>query len=1432
MSRKYILTWTAIAFSAILFSVLQTTWASSGDSAVNVCGGLSQEAENGQFFGEMQIGNDKGASGGKYVFTSESVGENATFENNPHKVEFCIEVPQGGDYQINTWVNARNSSHDSMFVAIDGEPSAGYLWDVTLSNGFIKDTVRDRGKNGPKTITLSKGTHTLTFSNREPDTKLDRFEVIKVGGLDPEVTIAPTLVPTEAVTQVPTQIPPTQTPNAESCGGLEQEAELAALFGGMTVGTDSKASGGKFIYTSSEHGKSTKAIAPEHRAEFCVEIEEAGDYEIMGWVKAADQESDSFYVTVDNAPAQGYLWDPKRSDEFTEDLVNDRGKSDPQIVYFSKGEHVVAVYHREPNTQLDKIKLSLVSGSSQPATPTVVSENPTATPVETTPTAVLPTATATATSVPVSTCGGMIQEAELAILNGGMSIGTDSSASGGKFIYTPTGFGKSTKAIDQFNWAEFCVTIPEDGEYKIIGRAQANDINKDSFYVTIDNGPAKGYLWDIKKSSTFINDEINDRGKTDPQIIRLTAGEHSLKIYNREPGTLLDRIEFVQLSGGGVPIEPTVTEIAPTLAPTIAPPVATPTEVNNACGGLLQEAEAASLYGQMAIGSSSSASGGKYVSAPSSAGESSSASAAEHRVDFCVTITEPGGYRIIGRVQTNNSGRDSFFVVLDGNTAESYLWDVRHNDSFVNDEVNNRKKADPQLVLLGAGEHTISIINREPGVKLDRIELVKVSGSAPVQPTPTKTPVPVATATSVPPTVTATQPPVATSTPVATATATAQPGGAICGGLEQEAENATLFGGMTVGYDGGASGGRFIFVSSSRGNALTIDQINRAEFCITVPATGEYQIEALVKAVDGGSDSFYVTVDQAPAAGYLWDVTHNSKFVSDYVNDRGKSDPQIIFLSQGEHIVSVHHREPGTQLDKIKVVLAADSGGGGVIPQPTTTPVSTVAPPTATPIANGNGNVYYVSRNGNNANGQSWATAWNELSRINWSVLKAGDTVYIDGGSSSMTYRTTLKPAKSGTSDKPILLQLSAENGRNGQAIFFGGNRVPLPECGVKSWNDSQHKSAGSNAIYFDSGISNIIVDGRKMPGIVIHGWKSNGIQFNRNNTRNITLRYMEIYNNGGVRTENDGGVQIINPSHSDSGIEFAGVGHKFHFMRIHDNSADAIQSASAYNNMDNFELTDSWLYNQRPHSGSDNSPSSDICTSSNRSGCDEYGAPQMGPDYWNYPNTPRREAFNWCTHSDGVQIYTGNDFNTMTIKRTIIGPNFMTGLILGDRNSSSTTAWVNNLTLEDVVITRFMHNGLGMKNPADHAGENWRLKNVTIYGHQSNTQKGALQMDWSRGSNHVIEKTVMVYGEPKFADGHVTFNNNCEWNLYNKKSIGGQKVDPKFKNINGGDVFEPNLNVDFATVFKDDYTPTESRCSGLGSGTYSVSKLLSNFNR
>jgi hypothetical protein len=118
-------------------------------------------------------------------------------------------------------------------------------------------------------------------------------------------------------------------------------------------------------------------------------------------------------------------------------------------------------------------------------------------------------------------------------------------------------------------------------------------------------------------------------------------------------------------------------------------------------------------------------------------------------------------------------------------------------------------------------------------------------------------------------------------------------------------------------------------------------------------------------------------------------------------------------------------------------------------------------------IAPAAGATYYISRSGSNTDGRSWATAWNELDQIDWSVVQPGDTLLIDGGQQrcnlpvvvtdnsnqptpagcGMEYNTTLAVEASGTVVEPITIRLADESGRNGTARIFGGRSRSLPYC-------------------------------------------------------------------------------------------------------------------------------------------------------------------------------------------------------------------------------------------------------------------------------------------------------------------------------------------------------------------------------------------------
>ena len=46
----------------------------------------------------------------------------------------------------------------------------------------------------------------------------------------------------------------------------------------------------------------------------------------------------------------------------------------------------------------------------------------------------------------------------------------------------------------------------------------------DSFFVQVDGGPSDGYLWDVRNSSSYGNDYVNDRYGADPVTLTLAPG--------------------------------------------------------------------------------------------------------------------------------------------------------------------------------------------------------------------------------------------------------------------------------------------------------------------------------------------------------------------------------------------------------------------------------------------------------------------------------------------------------------------------------------------------------------------------------------------------------------------------------------------------------------------------------------------------------------------------------------------------------------------------------------------------------------------------------------------------------------------------------------------------------------------------------------------
>jgi hypothetical protein len=83
-----------------------------------------------------------------------------------------------------------------------------------------------------------------------------------------------------------------------------------------------------------------------------------GNYMILGWVKAPDTNSNSFYVNVDAQPTDPtMIWNVPVSPSLTGRFVTWQGVSDnvAKVFFLSAGTHQIIVRGREGNTQLENI---------------------------------------------------------------------------------------------------------------------------------------------------------------------------------------------------------------------------------------------------------------------------------------------------------------------------------------------------------------------------------------------------------------------------------------------------------------------------------------------------------------------------------------------------------------------------------------------------------------------------------------------------------------------------------------------------------------------------------------------------------------------------------------------------------------------------------------------------------------------------------------------------------------------------------------------------------------------------------------------------------------------------------------------------------------------------------------------------------------------
>ena len=195
-------------------------------------------------------------------------------------------------------------------------------------------------------------------------------------------------------------------------------------------------------------------------------------------------------------------------------------------------------------------------------------------------------------------------------------------------------------------------------------------------------------------------------------------------------------------------------------------------------------------------------------------------------------------------------------------------------------------------------------------------------------------------------------------------------------------------------------------------------------------------------------------------------------------------------------------------------------------------------------------NTYYVDKNATgNGSGSSWTNAATALSKLNWSIINGGDTLFISGGIDSVIYPQDF--IKDKRADRIITITGGKDKGHNGKVIFSAnainnfGATLAIDNCrnikltGITvEWKiDNENKYCnnlfvhGSSQCYVDN--NHLITDGHCAP-LFLH--TDTSISVTNNNLETILNSVNETKQN-----DQDG-----------IDVEFGGGGHTITGNRIH----------------------------------------------------------------------------------------------------------------------------------------------------------------------------------------------------------------------------------------------------------------------------------------
>jgi len=337
----------------------------------------------------------------------------------------------------------------------------------------------------------------------------------------------------------------------------------------------------------------------------------------------------------------------------------------------------------------------------------------------------------------------------------------------------------------------------------------------------------------------------------------LTAGQHTLRITEKDPAVLLDGILFTDESDFDQK-----------------------RDVRQLFGyaKIWIEAENTStVTGLFTTGTDPNASGQSYLTIPNGAGGVLDDPSLGGYAEYTFNVPVNGSYFIWGKTLTDNNGDDSVYVSVDNRTPD--VWSLAHGGQWwLWDQPSRSNFSNPRWYELAAGQHTLRITQREDGIKIDQFLITNDPYFAPH--------------------------------PMLSGEKTKI-------WIEAEKHNS-IQAPMVVASSNQTFEGQYVHTPAGAGDNLSLSIGGQVEYTFDISTTRNYYLWARVLAATDGGDSFWVSADNGP--WIQWNTfTSNAAWQWRPIDNLAHSNAIPFSLQAGRHTLKIKHRDAGVGIDKILI---------------------------------------------------------------------------------------------------------------------------------------------------------------------------------------------------------------------------------------------------------------------------------------------------------------------------------------------------------------------------------------------------------------------------------------------------------------------------------------------------------------------------------